>query len=174
MSEWRIQRFWESVDASGGEEACWPWMKGIYRATGYGQATTIRDLPGSPSSPSTTAHRQAWIIANGDPGEYVNEQTGKAHKRKVLHRCPDGPNRLCCNPKHLAIGSDQDNADDRERDGNQARGERMGSAKLTEDQVVEIRRRHGEGEMVTVLAEEFDVSHGTVGALVRRETWKHV
>lgn len=164
----RAARFWSRVDQSGGPGACWLWTGVAFKATGYGQCTAYD------TGRSTTAHRQAWLLTNGDPGTYVNERTGTTHKRKVLHRCPGGPNRLCCNPTHLAVGTDQDNADDRVADGNQARGERMGSARLTEADVLEMRRLHADGVRVGELARRFGVTHGTVGPAVRGVTWRHV
>jgi len=165
----KIALFWTRVDQTGGPEACWTWTRAVFKSTGYGQVTGLDDY-----RTPTTAHRQAWILTYGDPGTYTHPRTGKTHKRKVLHRCPGGPNRLCCNPSHLAVGSDQDNANDRASDGNQARGERMGSAKLTAEQVVEIRRLHTDGVRVGELAERFEVTHGTIGPILRRKTWKHV
>lgn len=165
----KIALFWSRVDQSGGSDACWPWTRSVFTATGYGQVTGLED-----SKKPITAHRLAWILTNGDPGCYVNPRTGVTHNRKVLHRCPGGPNRLCCNPTHLAVGTDQDNADDRQSDGNQARGERMGSAKLTDADVLEMRRLHAGGVGVRELARRFGVAHGTVGPAVRGVTWRHV
>ncbi len=41
------------------------------------------------------AHRLAWTLTHGDPGEL-----------DVLHTCDNPP---CCNPKHLYLGTDADN-----------------------------------------------------------------
>jgi hypothetical protein len=46
-----------------------------------------------------SAHRIAWMISHGDIPE----------KMFVLHKCD---NRLCCNPDHLFLGTQQDNMDD--------------------------------------------------------------
>jgi len=54
------------------------------------------------------------------------------------------------------------------------RGESHGSAKLTEEKVVEIRRRHSEGEAVKALAAEFGVNPSTVSNIVARRIWKHI
>ena len=53
-------------------------------------------------------------------------------------------------------------------------GERVGSAKLTADAVVEIRRRVGAGESKAALARAFGVTDVLVGKVVRREIWRHV
>ena len=54
------------------------------------------------------------------------------------------------------------------------RGESHGGAKLTEEKVIEIRRRHGDGEAVKALAAEFGVSSSTVSNIIARRIWKHV
>ena len=55
-----------------------------------------------------------------------------------------------------------------------ARGERCGSARLTEKQVRELRRRHKNGEGLRPLAREFGVVHATVRLAVSGSTWSHV
>lgn len=52
-----------------------------------------------------------------------------------------------------------------------ARGERIGSAKLTEDQVRAIRKAVGS---VRAIGREFGVSAETVSNIKRREAWTHV
>lgn len=168
----RIEKFWQRVDRTGGAGACWPWTGPVYSATGYGQASTV-EMPGSPKSPSTTAHRQAWIITIGDPGTHV-APSGRVIPNRVRHRCPGGPNRLCCNPSHLTIGSDKDNADDRQSDGNTHRGESVAIHKLTDAAVAEALIRYADGESCSALARHFGVSRMTMSAALHGETWTHV
>lgn len=47
-------------------------------------------------------------------------------------------------------------------------------AKLNEDDVREIRKRHKEGETQKKLAKEYNISPATVWSVVTRYTWKHV
>lgn len=54
------------------------------------------------------------------------------------------------------------------------RGESHGSAKLTTEKVIEIRRRYGEGESAGVLAVEFNVSASTICNIAARRIWKHI
>lgn len=55
------------------------------------------------------------------------------------------------------------------------RGERFWSAKLTELQVTEIRRRYAAGGIGQQrLANEFNVSKSNVRAIVTGLTWKHL
>lgn len=94
----------------------------------------------------------------------------------VMHRC-DNP--LCVRPEHLRLGTQAENVKDMFAKGraNKARGEASGRAKLTADQVQEIRvryepRKYGKG--AHALAREFGVSKPVIFAIIKRETWKHV
>lgn len=54
-------------------------------------------------------------------------------------------------------------------------GERHGRAKLTEEKVREIRRRYAAGGVSYLdLANEYDLSNGTISAVISRRTWRHV
>lgn len=148
-------------------------MASVTGSTGYGQATTISELPGSPPGKQTTAHRQAWIITNGAPRDHV-APSGRVITNRVRHRCPGGPNRLCCNPAHLAVGTDKDNTDDRAGDGNTFRGEQVTIAKLTKVAVIEALAAHAAGESVRALARRFGVSRATMSCAIHGDTWGHV
>lgn len=51
------------------------------------------------------------------------------------------------------------------------RGERNGAAKLTEDSVRDMRRRHRLGETLTALAREYEVTRQAASSAVRGATW---
>lgn len=74
---------------------------------------------------------------------------------------------------NLAWGTPLDNAHDKIRNGRQQRGEASGTAKLTETQVLEIRRRHP-GESLRALAAEFGVSHTAIRNAATGAKWRHV
>ena len=104
------------------------------------------------------AANYSWHLHNG-----VN--LGGLH---VLHTC-DNP--LCVNPDHLFLGTHQDNMDDKVEKGRQARGEGHGRAKLTEDDVREIKSSDTPtGE----LANKFGVHYTTVLKVRLGERWTHV
>lgn len=151
-----INRFWSKVDKRLPDE-CWPW-NGALSSTGYG-AITI-------SGVKFKSHRVAFSILNGPIPSGLC----------VCHHCDNPP---CVNPKHLFIGTIADNNADmcakgRNNYGNLSFGEAHGSAKLTETDVVEIRRQHEAGETNRKIAEEFSVSDVCVSYAARRKTWKHV
>lgn len=54
-------------------------------------------------------------------------------------------------------------------------GEEHGRAKLTRDEVVEIRKRYKEGGVSFVrLAEDYDVTPTTIRYIVTRRIWRHL
>lgn len=99
------------------------------------------------------AHRFAYEQAHGPIGQ-------------GLHCCHHCDNRLCVNPAHLFLGTNQDNINDRVRKGRSHRnptykGEGHPKARLTVDDVVEIRRRWDAGEgQLKEIGVAFGVSKG--------------
>jgi hypothetical protein len=104
----------------------------------------------------------------------------------IAHTC-DNP--ACVNPEHLFLATPKDNSADMVRKQRGARGLRHGSkthperfrrgatvgtAKLTEAAVLEIRARRAEGEYEYVLAEHFGVSQSNIHMIVTRQTWAHI
>jgi hypothetical protein len=89
---------------------------------------------------------------------------------KVCHTC-DRP--ACSELTHLFIGTDADNNADMMAKGRnrQPRGVRQALAKLTDDQVRAIR---SDRRSQTAIAAEYGVWQGTISAIKRRFTWKHV
>lgn len=53
-------------------------------------------------------------------------------------------------------------------------GEKNPRAVLTQENVLEIRRRRAQGEPGSLLAEEFNVTQGTVCDIHKRRTWSHL
>lgn len=136
----------------GNEGECWEWTGTCFQRSGYGRVNLSRKN-------GTTAHRKVWIELYGDPGAL-----------EVCHICD---NRKCCNPKHLFLGTEKDNAADKVAKNRQARfpGSANQSAKLTEQQVLEIRKSdlsHAE------LARRFNVSESNVRFIRKRGTWSHL
>jgi hypothetical protein len=109
------------------------------------------------------AHCLSWEIANG-------QSVPKG--MRVCHTCDVG---ACVNPDHLFIGTQADNIADAQAKGRMARGERSGHHRLTEPQVLEIRRlRADEGVTYADLAARFDVHLMTIAHVICRRTWRHL
>ncbi len=89
----------------------------------------------------------------------------------VLHRCD---NRKCINPLHLFLGTNVENTADKVAKQRGARGEATNIAKVTAEQVKEIRHQRSLGKSCRELAKEFGIHPQTCRYIVIRKTWKHV
>ena len=92
----------------------------------------------------------------------------------VLHKCDV---RCCVNPDHLYLGDQvQNNKDRKERTGYStvAKGEKVGGAKLKEDQVLEIRELLSKGVKQRDIAKIYGVCQTNIKSINKRQTWKHV
>lgn len=59
--------------------------------------------------------------------------------------------------------------------GRTTQGERNHNAVLTAQQVIDIRRIHGEGETaIKDIAAQFGITRGAVSQIVRKVAWKHL
>lgn len=138
-------RFWQNVDRSGD---CWPWQGCCSGGSNhYGQVRVGGRL--------MLAHRRAWELAFGSIPAAMN----------VLHHCDNPP---CCRISHLFLGSQADNVRDM-----CLKGRSRGYARLTDEQVREIRRRADAGERYATIASDLGIcSAQYVGVLARRESRK--
>lgn len=132
---------------------CIPWT-GTTRA-GYG---TLQIDGGKQA-----AHRLAWVLAFGPIPDGLC----------VCHAC-DNP--LCVNIDHLLLGTVAANNRDALRKGRHGyrtgKGEKNPRAKLTQEQVEEIRNRHDRGLATqSALASEFGMSTAQVSNIVHRRQW---
>lgn len=75
---------------------------------------------------------------------------------------------------NLKWGTPKQNTDDMRRHGTIANGERNGFSKLTEKQVVSIRKMRDSGCSCKWIADAFNVHWSTVWLIGQRKTWKHV
>jgi hypothetical protein len=82
---------------------------------------------------------------------------------------PGGPldNRLI----NLRWGTPVENAADKLRDGTDPRGSKSGNAKLSEQVVVECRRRYADGERLSVLMVEFGMTVAGMSNAISGKTW---
>ena len=76
--------------------------------------------------------------------------------------------------ENLAWGTRLENVEDKRRNGGLTIGERSGSHKLTEIQVMEIRQRYSDGKSARDLSVEYNVSHKAILEAVRGDTWGHL
>lgn len=151
-------RFWQKVNKAGRIVRvplgpCWEWTAGLSTA-GYGKFGISKDE-------TAYAHRLSWRLAGrADPGDLM-----------VLHSCD---NRACVNPDHLFLGTAADNSADMASKKRSALGARNGAAKLTAEQITELRRSSEIGETYRALAKRFGVTVSAIEHIVMRRRWRHV
>jgi len=85
----------------------------------------------------------------------------------VRHRCTE---KLCCNPAHLEIGTPQQNADDKNRDGTMPKGEKHHNAKITQAIADAIRATLGQGTKAE-RATRFGVTRATISHIDNGSSW---
>lgn len=146
-------RFWSKADVKD-KDSCWIW-KGSKNRGGYGTFWFRGRLH--------IASRVSWMIAYGDIPDGM----------LVCHRC-DIP--LCVNPDHLWLGTDMDNTIDKlsKRRQTNRRGADHGMAKLSEDEVLQIRELMKHGASGKKLAKEYGVSDTLIYYIHHRKLWKSI
>lgn len=147
------QRFWRRVIKRGIDE-CWEWTGQKVNDYGFLQIKGVR----------IAAHRLSYQIHKGS----INPES-----LFVCHEC-DNPS--CVNPKHLFLGTIQDNTADKVGKGRQVKGEDCyWQAKLTEQQVLEIRETYQNRKVAYgPIAARYGVSKDTIYYVLKRITWKHL
>lgn len=110
------------------------------------------------------AHRLVYLGFHGEL---------PAEKPLVLHHC-DRPQ--CIEVEHLYPGTAQDNCDDKFRRGRNSpqAGKDNGNVKLTEEQVLDIRKRAAAGEAQRAIARQMGLNSTTVFRIVSRKLWPHL
>ena len=152
MAACDISRIWDMV-CKAGEDGCWLWT-GCKRA-GYGR---IR-MGGRQGHLYVATRLIYWLTKGVDPGPL-----------KVLHTCDNPP---CCNPKHLWLGTDEENNSDKEVKGRADHpfGIDNGLARLTDADALAIRFSD---ETNRELARYYHVTDVAISCVRTGRTWKHV
>lgn len=152
------KRFLDKVNKNGPNiigTKCWAWTASVNNK-GYGKFGIDYKVK--------VASRVSYCLFKGEIPEGIC----------VLHRC-DNP--LCVNPDHLFLGTQLDNIKDM-HDKKRRRcgiGERQGKARLTEKQVIDIRRSFSIGEKTrSELAKQYGVAYGTIFAIIANTAWRHL
>lgn len=137
------------VDYSGDECLMWPFSR---YPDGYGQVR----FQGN----STNASRIMCLLAHGVP---------PLKSMEAAHSCGKG-HLGCVNPRHLRWDTPKGNCADRAGHGTENRGESQWMAKLSSEDVLEIRSRAGL-MLHRELARMYGVSRMTITDIVNRRTW---
>lgn len=86
----------------------------------------------------------------------------------VCHACD---NRACYEPSHLFLGTHRTNQLDKVEKGRQTKGMDCHLSKLLEEAVLDI---FHDQRSYRAIAADHGIRHGTVGAIKRGESWKHL
>ena len=132
---------------AGDECLPWPFSKNVH---GYGKT---RHFGSNMSAP-----RAMCILAHGEP---------PAQKHHAAHSCG---NRICVNPKHLRWATAKENEADKVDHDTRPYGERHSMAKLTEDNVREIRKLQGK-MFLREAADMYGVTLHAIHRIWQRKTW---
>ncbi len=145
-------RFWQKVCIQGQHE-CWPWLGGKVTG-GYGQFRVGRS--------THHAHRLMFKLIFGPIPKGL----------EVCHSCR---NRGCVSPDHLSIGTRKENQSDRNKDGTDSRGSKCGKSKLTETDILQIRKFIAAGDLNQIeIGRLFGVADRTISHIKTRTRWSHV
>lgn len=151
LTEKDIARFWSYVEKSDG---CWLWT-GATDDKGYGVITICNGR-----QRVVKTHRIAYELAYGV-------------SLGAMFACHTCDNPRCVRPDHIFSGTAADNNADKKSKGRLRTGERHQFAKLTQQQVDEIRARYKRNIVgAGTLAREYGVSRYTVFDIVKNRGWK--
>ena len=158
------KRFYEKVNIKSSND-CWEWKATKMSSNGYGVFRRSVSLKNC----QIGAHRMSWILE---------------HKQEiptnmcVCHHC-DNPS--CVNPAHLFLGTQKDNLEDMLSKNRQAswenidrKGIKNNSAKLTEQEVLNIRKDFKNGKDKHQLAVEYNVTSANINLIITQKTWRHL
>lgn len=154
------KKFWKTFNGLS-EDSCWEYRQHLTKG-GYGRIWVYPKM--------LYAHRIAWILVHGAIPKGMH----------ICHKCDNPP---CCNPKHLFLGTPQENSLDSVRKGRNSHGPVLyGSshplAKLTEQDVAEIRRIYTPGTpgkrsetSIKGLAAKYGVAHSLIARIIKGKSW---
>ncbi len=142
--------FWRLVDKTG---ECWIFT-GVKDNYGYGSLFL--------GNRRVRAHRLSYMLVHGAIPDGLS----------IMHVCDV---RDCVRPDHLKAGTHQENMRDMQRKGRNRSGNSVTNPKLTEEQVIEIRRRYKAGGVTqAALASEYGMHPLSICNIVNRISWKRL
>lgn len=146
-----IDFFWSRVDVED-ENGCMLWNAYVAPES-YGQfkykKLNIR----------TSAHKISCIINHGWPED----------DKVAAHECK---NKHCVAPKHVVWKTYKENTADRVRDNTDMSREKHVMAKLTEDEIAEIRKLYATGNYYQwQLGKQFGVTQTQIWRIVHNKSW---
>lgn len=129
---------------------CWIWEGNIRAPGGYGVVYYEGE--------TQYVHRTIYKLLKGEIPEGMC----------ICHTC-DTPS--CMNPDHLFLGTQKDNMKDALAKGRLARGARMGNAKLSTEDVLEIRALFNKNIPKKQIARKYKVFPSTIRKIINKTNW---
>lgn len=142
-------RFWDKVDINA-ETGCWHFSGSNNGRNQYARISYKGSL--------MYAHRAAYLHFVGDIVDGM----------QVCHYCDNPP---CVNPAHLFLGTPKANTQDMLAKGRACVGEHRPDAKLTENQVRDIRM---DTRPYKQIALDYGICPQNVERIKNRKSWRHV
>ena len=142
-------RFEEKFEKTAG---CWLWTAGTSEGRYGGFSYQYKKLG---------AHVASYRIYKGPIPE----------GQLVRHTCD---NSLCVNPEHLILGTHDDNMQDCVERGRRPSAEDHPNAKLTNTQVLDIRRALSTGVSLAAIARRYNVTSGLISHIKQGRSYRYV
>lgn len=115
-----------------------------------------------------------WVNGKFRGAHIVSYKTHKGPVPEGMFVCHTCDNPPCINPDHLFIGTLQDNKRDEVAKGRHAFGEKVGCAKLTAEQVFEIRGLLDKGFSLASLGRRYNVTRQAIFWIKQDKNWSRV
>lgn len=149
-----VEKFWLKVNRLN-ESDCWNWV-GPIEEQGYG----VFGWNGK----KIKAHRLSWVLTKGEIPKGLF----------VCHTCD---NRKCVNPKHLWLGTVQDNNRDRDLKGRNGWGgnpwQLNPNVKLNPDSVRDIKEKWLSGMDYQEIGDIYNLSKHTIRKVINGQRWSN-
>jgi len=153
-----LERVWDRVKR-GAPDECWPWIGYVHHGRGRMDVAKVTGI---------YVTRIAYLTAH--PHSITLKCKDGKH---VLHKCD---NSICCNPSHMYLGDHAQNMRDKAERGRAPRPHGVNSvlAKLTEDDVRDIRLFRLIGATKPAIALLFGVSAACIKDIWQGRTYRNV
>lgn len=150
LNQYNNERFWTKVAIKAEYNLCWEWLA----AKGDKYGNFKLNGKGIPAS------RASYILTFGEIEKGLI----------VCHKC-DNP--ICVNPNHLFLGTYSDNQQDMIIKGREKRayGVKSGTSKLSEKDIIDIKRLRNDGVKVSDISKKYPVNVRQIFRILSGERW---